>query len=383
MYMAPEQLLGDSLDERADVYSLALIVYEMLTGRLPVAPGEQFKHNRILGRPLPLRQFNPQITQEVEAVVMAALESRRENRTPTVSAFALALAAASRAPIHRFVLPLSSTPPPDSNHTPPVAETAPTVVTSTPRPQGSQLRAGLLIAVGLILLIAVGYLLYAASNRNSTTQTQDSPEARNTVAATSSNSPVPEGVSKTANEHYEKGKQWQEKARALANAGKSSEAVANNSFAIDEFNRAISTQPVYPEAYESLALALCDNCDYADALAKFKIALTQSEQSGQPPTPKLLINYGLTLYDTKMYTEAAGVFERAFKLNPTDYELLAHIGFAWHNADDSHQANYWYREYLDKDRSGNYAEAVRVLLEGKGRPPASSGHRCFDSHKAQ
>ncbi|HXG94935.1 MAG TPA: bifunctional serine/threonine-protein kinase/formylglycine-generating enzyme family protein [Blastocatellia bacterium] len=97
-YMSPEQLLGEKLDPRSDVYSLAIIVYEMLSGRLPFE-GENpqsIMMKRIMGEPIPLHVAAPSISDEVEQVVMAGLAREREARTPTVEAFALALANAQR-----------------------------------------------------------------------------------------------------------------------------------------------------------------------------------------------------------------------------------------------------------------------------------------------
>jgi serine/threonine-protein kinase len=382
LYMAPEQLLGSKLDARADVYSFALIVYEMLTGRLPVERNEDFIRSRIYENPLPLRQFNAHITPEVEAVVMAALERERETRTPTISAFASAFVAAGREPVHRLVVPLPPAPLPAPN---PIA---PATVDTELRPPASaapgsrisKTRAGLFAAVGLILLMAIGYFLYTAYNRNPSTLTGKDPSTpvKTAEAAPPQNSRTSEGVSKEASAHYDKGKQSQETARGYANTGKINAAILANAIAIEEFNMAVSIQPIYPEAYENLALALCDSCNYADSLPKFKTAITQSEQSGLQPTPKLFTNYALTLYDLKMYEDAASMFDRASKLNPVDYDLLAFSGFAWQNAGRKQEANNKYQEYLDKNRLGNYAAEVLVLLKNPiGRPPTSSGHKCF------
>lgn len=376
LYMAPEQWLGAKLDARADVYSFGLIVYEMLTGRAPVERYEDFINNN--GRPLPLRQFNSQVTQEVEAVVMAALEGKRDNRTLTVSAFASALVAASREPI---IIPLPSAPPlPPTQIVPATVDTKiRPPASAAPGSRISQTRAGLLAAVGLILLMAIGYFLYAAYNRNpSTAPGKDpSPPAQNADAASLQNNRNSEGAGKDASEHYTKGKQLQEQAHLYANTDKSDAAIAENSRAIEEFKLAISMQPIYPEAYESLALALGDNCSYEESLPKFETAIRQMERSGLQPSPKLLTNYALTLYDLKKYEDAAPVFEWAFRIHPIDYDLLAFSGFALQNAGRRQEAMSQYKAYLDKNRSGNYAGIVQVLLKDVANPPTSSGHKCF------
>jgi tRNA A-37 threonylcarbamoyl transferase component Bud32 len=82
-YMAPEQCEGkSSLDQRADLYSLGVILFEMLTGRVPFT-GEGYgeiivKH--ITQPPPPPRSLNPGLTPGHEAILMRALAKNREDR---------------------------------------------------------------------------------------------------------------------------------------------------------------------------------------------------------------------------------------------------------------------------------------------------------------
>jgi serine/threonine protein kinase/formylglycine-generating enzyme required for sulfatase activity len=98
VYMSPEQLLGEKLDPRSDIYSLAIIVYEMLSGRLPFE-GENpqaVMMKRILSEPIRLRTLAPHVSDSIERVVMEGLERDRQRRTPTVEAFAAELRSALR-----------------------------------------------------------------------------------------------------------------------------------------------------------------------------------------------------------------------------------------------------------------------------------------------
>ncbi|HJQ69685.1 MAG TPA: bifunctional serine/threonine-protein kinase/formylglycine-generating enzyme family protein [Blastocatellia bacterium] len=93
-YMSPEQLTGESLDARSDVYSLAIIVYEMLSGQMPFE-GDNLQAKmikRLMSDPIRLRDVMPSVPDSVERAVMAGLVRDRENRTPTVQAFAAELA---------------------------------------------------------------------------------------------------------------------------------------------------------------------------------------------------------------------------------------------------------------------------------------------------
>jgi serine/threonine protein kinase/formylglycine-generating enzyme required for sulfatase activity len=92
-YMSPEQLTGESLDGRSDVYSLAIIVYEMLSGQLPFE-GDNLQAKmikRLMSDPIRLRDVMPSVTDSVERAVMSGLARDRDKRTPTVQAFASSL----------------------------------------------------------------------------------------------------------------------------------------------------------------------------------------------------------------------------------------------------------------------------------------------------
>jgi serine/threonine protein kinase/formylglycine-generating enzyme required for sulfatase activity len=96
VYMSPEQLLGEELDPRSDIYSLAIIVYEMLTGRLPFEGDnpQAVMMKRIMSEPVRLRAIAPSLSESLEHAVMSGLARNRDARTPTVEAFAADLSRA-------------------------------------------------------------------------------------------------------------------------------------------------------------------------------------------------------------------------------------------------------------------------------------------------
>ncbi|MGC4115712.1 MAG: serine/threonine-protein kinase [Myxococcales bacterium] len=83
-YMPPEQLRGKPLDRRADIFSLGVVLYEMLAGMKPFdATSEIAAMQAILhDEPTPLNERRPDIPAELVVIVERALEKERENRYP-------------------------------------------------------------------------------------------------------------------------------------------------------------------------------------------------------------------------------------------------------------------------------------------------------------
>ena len=94
-YMSPEQLAGDTLDGRSDVYSLALVAFNMLTGALPF-PADSAQESmimRLTDPPKTLADMRPDIpwSAEVQAVMDRALQRRAADRYGSATEFAHAL----------------------------------------------------------------------------------------------------------------------------------------------------------------------------------------------------------------------------------------------------------------------------------------------------
>ncbi|HLG16115.1 MAG TPA: protein kinase [Blastocatellia bacterium] len=88
-YMSPEAIQGSDVDARADIYSLGILLYEMLTGRVPFDADTEFKMMmaHIQEAPPPPRDFAPHIPVSVEAAIMRALAKKPEARYQTVGEF--------------------------------------------------------------------------------------------------------------------------------------------------------------------------------------------------------------------------------------------------------------------------------------------------------
>ncbi|MGE5374226.1 MAG: protein kinase domain-containing protein [Bacteroidota bacterium] len=99
-YMSPEQAQGDEVDGRSDVYSLAIIVFQLLSGRAPFEDTTPMKIvvKRITEPPPHIRAFNPEIPVSVENVLLKAMAKDRQERYGTCASFVEALKQAFSAP---------------------------------------------------------------------------------------------------------------------------------------------------------------------------------------------------------------------------------------------------------------------------------------------
>ena len=98
-YMSPEQAQGSQIDCRSDLYALGVILYEMLTGRVPFQADTPHAtlYAIIYQPPPPPRQIRPDLAPDVETVLLKGLAKRPEERFQHGAALAAALRGAARA----------------------------------------------------------------------------------------------------------------------------------------------------------------------------------------------------------------------------------------------------------------------------------------------
>ena len=89
-YIAPEQVKGKRGDCRTDIFAMGVILYEMLTGKLPFSGPSPLAvmNDRLLNHPTPPRVANPSISPELQEVLYRALERDPRNRYAKASNFA-------------------------------------------------------------------------------------------------------------------------------------------------------------------------------------------------------------------------------------------------------------------------------------------------------
>lgn len=106
MYMAPEQLRNDAVDTRSDLFSLGIVLYEMLTGRHPFdAPSEPLVAGRILTEdPLPPRVLDAKLPPALDSVLLRMLDKDPEQRPGTAEEVAEALVGLSGRLLSRSLI---------------------------------------------------------------------------------------------------------------------------------------------------------------------------------------------------------------------------------------------------------------------------------------
>jgi eukaryotic-like serine/threonine-protein kinase len=100
-YLSPEQAQGHAVDATSDLYSIGIMLYELLTGRVPFDGDSavSIALKQVNERPVPPSALNPAVTPELEGVVLRALEKDPARRFPDADAFIAALEHA-RASLH-------------------------------------------------------------------------------------------------------------------------------------------------------------------------------------------------------------------------------------------------------------------------------------------
>lgn len=81
-YISPEQAKAEKIDQRSDIYSLGIIIYEMLTGKRPFEAENMdgYIQKHLTENPRPPRELNPRIPQALENIILKCLAKKRVDR---------------------------------------------------------------------------------------------------------------------------------------------------------------------------------------------------------------------------------------------------------------------------------------------------------------
>jgi serine/threonine-protein kinase len=89
-YISPEQVKGKRGDGRSDIYALGVMLYEMLTGKVPFSGANAFiiMNDRLLNNPVPPREIDPSISPQLQEIIYRAMEREPAKRYQSAREFA-------------------------------------------------------------------------------------------------------------------------------------------------------------------------------------------------------------------------------------------------------------------------------------------------------
>ena len=180
-YLSPEQAQGHAVTAASDLYSIGVMLYELLTGQLPFqgesAVAIALKH--LSEQPAPISQLRPDVHPALEAVVMAALAKDPAQRWQTADDFAEGLEAAraqidaganggqSTAAFAPIPLPAAAGPAGADGQPPPLAPVS--------APEEERRRRWPWFTIGLLALALVGFLAWLIASGELATEKQEVP----------------------------------------------------------------------------------------------------------------------------------------------------------------------------------------------------------------
>lgn len=187
-YASPEQCAGRQVDNRSDIYSLGVVVYEMVTGQRPFngrTPTE-VALKQIQAEPAPPRSINPAISISLERTILRALAKNPDERQQSAEAFSEEL----RTALHQIFIPLAENQYDGGNEIPlfadhdEIGETGESNLRLVRRR-----RRRFAVAAAAALIVVITAALYGWTSNSS--KRNDGPAAVNAVVAAS---PSPESI---------------------------------------------------------------------------------------------------------------------------------------------------------------------------------------------
>ena len=304
-YISPEQARGIAIDERTDIYSFGVVLFEMLTGRVPFSADTPYAiiHDHIY-TPLPLpTSINPNLSPDIERVLLKALAkdppARFANITELMNALEHAIGTPAPAPIAITMPPPVETRTPSQVGAPPPEQIAPRPTRRfTPLTCAASL-------VGAIILIAVCAWLALALGDDLATALRFAPPNQNAAIR---------DARARVNANPQDPLAHLQLADALATAKQFDTA-------FNEYEQAIRLNPQTPDAYRRAG-------ETAERAGNFDRALKYYDLGHKaiPNDIGLLLGLGDMQLRAKRYEDARASFEQAMRLDPGNAQAVWRMG---------------------------------------------------------
>lgn len=170
-YMAPEQAHGFPLDQRVDIYQMGIVLFEMVTGRVPFTANTSaaYLYHHVHTPAPPIQQFNPRLSPAINNVIQRAMAKDREERFPTANELSIAFDQAINVPAPTKV---------HAAH--------PVATQTTPKSRPWPLILGGFGIISIIGLVIIALLLVSFFNNRANVATILTPTATTEATATSS-----------------------------------------------------------------------------------------------------------------------------------------------------------------------------------------------------
>lgn len=210
-YMSPEQILGQRIDARADLWSVGVLIHRVLTGELPFTSGtlQETSTQIIMGTPPPPSSLVPELPQEIDAFMQRALAKRPDERFGSARELADALLAIA-GPSALMPYALHPSPTPGEQEAPVsglrmVRDSEPATVRVTHPALGRthsgirprRTRRALLSVAAVVVLLVAGAALFASRGETPSVNVGDDVSAR--IAPVDPSSVLPMKASVGAN----------------------------------------------------------------------------------------------------------------------------------------------------------------------------------------
>jgi len=351
MYISPEQAQGkrgDDLDGRSDLYSLGIVMYQMLTGTVPFKSDTTMDlliaHIQEPPRPIRLVRPDVQIPEALASLVMRMLQKRRELRPPSASALIEELkriemgmpvlappqptVAMPAAPRDRIApaLPVSA----------PVASRLPQTAKPVAPPFSEPARRSPILGRAFIVILTAGIgtgIWYHSTHRPSVEA------ARHQAAASDFES---KQLYSQAEEEYRAALQLDSNNGALQSAlGHVLLAERKWDEAISALRGATSLQPDDAVAHNNLGVALQTVGNVTEAIPEFREAIRL-----QPDYLEAHSNLGHALEKQNDLSGSITEYREVLRLKPDDAEAHFHLGLASYKQGNSDAAVNEYREAI-------------------------------------